>query len=603
LYYAAHKGHIDVARLLLDRGASINAVAANGSTALHTAAINGYVDMVRLLLERAGDIDSFKGSKKIEHIKNLKKTANLLYLQNLWANGLIKISFLQRQLEEFNWQHGTISAFEVVNDVTEQEVDHFCRPGVMLITMQNAMAAELILSQCLLHNPFKLSRSDIQLVDEYIQMPDEEVKLVASALKQQYIIKEMDRQFEYLYNLIKKEIIVSGMPCSQYSCVSSAIDNVTRSFQLIEQIKRAHGAQSLVKQGSFNQFADILAFITDSHVGLEALYRFICSEIKAVTLSAGNYNISGTFAARTLPDSISLMCPMTTFEEYFAREELQDDLELAVERAASVEPEAAPSSECWTTQAQARAEKVVQEQKKCKERLDRRRQDKKIRHQMVQQQQSKISHCEQAAHVEQVTSSVAPSPASPKLPVTPRISCAAKKVWHNPLQNYAMRVNRWFRPRWVQNLDKKDVLYHSFSRLADTFIMRSGIQTQWRNRTCEGKVDTSYSLPGMVIFSDGMKRDAVFTCTLDAQGCCYHRGITYKQGTELIREFSGAGIELDHHDIETRQTVEKVEDVPAASGTTTDSLEKNKMTIKIYDSYNKVNIILYRLPKTSEQMH
>ncbi|HTD55817.1 MAG TPA: ankyrin repeat domain-containing protein, partial [Silvibacterium sp.] len=46
---------VDVARLLIDAGAPVNATAAGGYTPLHIAASNGNRDMVVLLLERGAD--------------------------------------------------------------------------------------------------------------------------------------------------------------------------------------------------------------------------------------------------------------------------------------------------------------------------------------------------------------------------------------------------------------------------------------------------------------------------------------------------------------------------------------------------------------------
>ncbi|KAI9764162.1 MAG: hypothetical protein M1840_008644 [Geoglossum simile] len=49
LLRAAEKGHETVARLLLEKGADLNAKTLDGKTALHLAAENGHVMVVRLL--------------------------------------------------------------------------------------------------------------------------------------------------------------------------------------------------------------------------------------------------------------------------------------------------------------------------------------------------------------------------------------------------------------------------------------------------------------------------------------------------------------------------------------------------------------------------
>jgi ankyrin repeat protein len=49
---AAWRGQLGVTRLLIERGANINATGARGRTALHHAAEKGYEDMVALLLDK-----------------------------------------------------------------------------------------------------------------------------------------------------------------------------------------------------------------------------------------------------------------------------------------------------------------------------------------------------------------------------------------------------------------------------------------------------------------------------------------------------------------------------------------------------------------------
>src|SRR5690606_1223799 len=55
LMWAAAAGHVDVARLLLDAGASANARSTAGDTPLHFAAAGGDAALIDLLLERGAD--------------------------------------------------------------------------------------------------------------------------------------------------------------------------------------------------------------------------------------------------------------------------------------------------------------------------------------------------------------------------------------------------------------------------------------------------------------------------------------------------------------------------------------------------------------------
>ena len=58
LHEAALNGHATVAALLLDRGAEVNAKTNNGWTPLHEAALNGHATVAALLLDRGAEINS-----------------------------------------------------------------------------------------------------------------------------------------------------------------------------------------------------------------------------------------------------------------------------------------------------------------------------------------------------------------------------------------------------------------------------------------------------------------------------------------------------------------------------------------------------------------
>ena len=58
LYDACEKGKVDVARLLLDKGAEVDRACEDGRTPLYIACQEGHVDVARLLLERGAVVDS-----------------------------------------------------------------------------------------------------------------------------------------------------------------------------------------------------------------------------------------------------------------------------------------------------------------------------------------------------------------------------------------------------------------------------------------------------------------------------------------------------------------------------------------------------------------
>lgn len=75
LHYAVFAGRADVARLLLDGGANIDARTPNGSTALMMAAYEGHDDLARLLLQRGADrsIRNENGDRVLEWAQKFKR--------------------------------------------------------------------------------------------------------------------------------------------------------------------------------------------------------------------------------------------------------------------------------------------------------------------------------------------------------------------------------------------------------------------------------------------------------------------------------------------------------------------------------------------------
>ena len=54
---ASKNGHIEIVRLLLDKGAKVNEQNNRGNNALIIASINGYTEIVKLLIDNGANID------------------------------------------------------------------------------------------------------------------------------------------------------------------------------------------------------------------------------------------------------------------------------------------------------------------------------------------------------------------------------------------------------------------------------------------------------------------------------------------------------------------------------------------------------------------
>jgi len=160
--------------------------------------------------------------------------------------------------------------------------------------------------------------------------------------------------------------------------------------------------------------------------------------------------------------------------------------------------------------------------------------------------------------------------------------------------SYAQRVLDWFTidvDSVGDNKQRYSVLYHSFSREADKYLIQHGIQTPWGNKIRADQIDTNYSLGGQIIYDDGTKGDVVFTICVDPQGTCYHRGFTKKHGNALIEEYAKNNywqVAQENYD-EHFPTLPKAQ--PKASQ---DRVQENPLLVRIRDERNKAELILYK---------
>ena len=79
-----HKGHVDAARLLLEKGAEVDRAMKNGATPLWTACGNGHVDVARLLLARGADAEraNQQGTTPLDAAKKCRHDAVVALIED-----------------------------------------------------------------------------------------------------------------------------------------------------------------------------------------------------------------------------------------------------------------------------------------------------------------------------------------------------------------------------------------------------------------------------------------------------------------------------------------------------------------------------------------
>jgi ankyrin repeat protein len=58
LHFSSIENHIELAKLLLERGADVKAKDNDGYTPLHLASISNYIELAKLLLDRGADVNA-----------------------------------------------------------------------------------------------------------------------------------------------------------------------------------------------------------------------------------------------------------------------------------------------------------------------------------------------------------------------------------------------------------------------------------------------------------------------------------------------------------------------------------------------------------------
>jgi ankyrin repeat protein len=84
LHFATQEGHTEIAKLLIEKGAGVNAKDKyNENTPLHMAVQEGYTEIAKLLIEKGADVNTLnKDGNTPLHIAINKVGGDILFYKN-----------------------------------------------------------------------------------------------------------------------------------------------------------------------------------------------------------------------------------------------------------------------------------------------------------------------------------------------------------------------------------------------------------------------------------------------------------------------------------------------------------------------------------------
>jgi len=148
-------------------------------------------------------------------------------------------------------------------------------------------------------------------------------------------------------------------------------------------------------------------------------------------------------------------------------------------------------------------------------------------------------------------------------------------------------------------------LYHTYSPVADGFIMKYGSTKQRRNETFRDQMDTKYTMDGTITYENGDILYVEFSITLNENHICYHREFLVPTEKEQSKELSNLKFEsnfptlMSNEDAYIAARLQFVAHNDEIYGQKTFS--ENSKTIVIKDTRNGVILTLLK-PLDNTQM-
>ena len=114
---AAEDGRDDIAKVLIQNGAEVNAVNEDKRTPLHWAALNGHVDVAKVLIQNGADMNAFTGFKWTP-LQFAAESGHVVQLHSKCTTGFIRSSLFTG----YSWQKGTNAVRKMFGHVENYDV-------------------------------------------------------------------------------------------------------------------------------------------------------------------------------------------------------------------------------------------------------------------------------------------------------------------------------------------------------------------------------------------------------------------------------------------------------------------------------------------------
>lgn len=159
---------------------------------------------------------------------------------------------------------------------------------------------------------------------------------------------------------------------------------------------------------------------------------------------------------------------------------------------------------------------------------------------------------------------------------------------------YDNRILRWFDADFAATQSQSSVVYHRANPLIDHFLKKLA-KPEKRAKKQSDLEDTVYSLMGEIHYFSGKKQTVRFTCCIDPQGICYHRGFDKVKGEESL--FTGNSYNVNFPPLVPYDTQSDFEEkrVPLQNLIKNPTYYENQFCIRMSDKANSIKeIILFK---------